>query len=173
MTADAPGDPHPGADGHLGAVRALIGSHLLVVPGVASAVLDGDDRLLLLRHADTGLWVLPGGAVEPCEQPAAAAVRETREETGIEVRPVAVIAVDGGVPHHKRYPNGDEVSYVTTVFRCEPTGGSLTRDGHEALELRWVPRDEVADLDGVAPWLARLLPHLRTTVARFERPEGA
>jgi ADP-ribose pyrophosphatase YjhB (NUDIX family) len=159
-----------GADGHLGRVRALIGTHLLVVPGVAAAVIDDRDRLLLLRRADSGLWVLPGGAVEPDEHPAAAAVRETREETGVEVRPVAVVAVDGGPGHHTRYPNGDEVSYVTTVFRCDPVGGTLAGDGDEALEVRWFARHEVGDLELLAPWVRGLLPHLTDDRAHFAPP---
>jgi ADP-ribose pyrophosphatase YjhB (NUDIX family) len=160
----------PGADGHLGAVRELVGTHLLVVPGVAAAVIDGRDRLLLVRHAATGWWVLPGGAVEPDEQPADAVVRETREETGVEARPTHVVAVDGGAGHHIRYPNGDEVSYVTTVFRCEPVGGRLDEDSDEVTAVRWVPRTEVADLEGLAPWLERLLSHLDREVAHFVPP---
>jgi 8-oxo-dGTP pyrophosphatase MutT (NUDIX family) len=160
----------PGADGHLGQVRRLVGSHLLVVPGVAAAVIDDRDRLLLLRHAATGWWVLPGGAIEPDEQPADAVVRETREETGIEVRPTRVVAVDGGPGHHIRYPNGDEVSYVTTVFRCVATGGRLHEDSDEADAVRWVALDAVAALDGLAPWLAGVLPHLTGGTAHFVPP---
>jgi 8-oxo-dGTP pyrophosphatase MutT (NUDIX family) len=160
-----------GADGHLGAVRDLIGSHLLVVPGVGGAVVDGDGRLLLLLHADSRRWVLPGGAVEPDEHPADAVVREVREETGLLVRPDAVVAVDGGPAHHTTYPNGDEVSYVTTVFRCVPVGGALHDGDRETLALRWVPLDEVAAVDGLAPWLRELLPHLTGDRTVF-RPAG-
>jgi ADP-ribose pyrophosphatase YjhB (NUDIX family) len=159
-----------GPDGHLASVRAILGSHLLVVPGVASAVLDVEERLLLMRHAESGRWVLPGGAVEPDEQPAAAAVRETREETGLEVRPVAVVAVQGGPEHHQRYRNGDEVSYVTTVFGCEPVGGALATHSAETLELRWVPRAEVSRLEPLAAWVRDLLPHLTGDLAWFEAP---
>jgi 8-oxo-dGTP pyrophosphatase MutT (NUDIX family) len=166
---DAP-PPSVGADGHLGDVRRLVGTHLLVVPGVAAAVIDERARLLLLLHAATGWWVLPGGAVEPDEHPAAAVVRESREETGIDVRPLAVVAVDGGPGHHIRYPNGDEVSYVTTVFRCVPTGGRLDDSGAETEALRWVPIDEAADVEGLAPWVAGVLPHLTGDVAHFEPP---
>jgi ADP-ribose pyrophosphatase YjhB (NUDIX family) len=148
----------------------MVGNHLLVLPGVASAVVDDRSRLLLLFHADSRRWVLPGGAVEPDEHPADAVVRETREETGLEVRPDTVVAVDGGPGHHRRYRNGDEVSYVTTVFRCTPVGGRLVGDDHEALEVRWVPLDEVRDLSDLAPWVGDLLPHLEGDRAVFHRP---
>jgi 8-oxo-dGTP pyrophosphatase MutT (NUDIX family) len=165
---------HTGADGHLAGVRAIVGNHLLVLPGVAALVLDDRSRLLLLFHADSRRWVLPGGAVEPDEHPADAVVRETREETGVEVRPDAVVAVDGGPGHHRRYRNGDEVSYVTTVFRCTPVGGRLRGDEHEALELRWVPLDEVATLTDLAPWVRDLLPQLGDDrVAVFRPPSRA
>jgi 8-oxo-dGTP pyrophosphatase MutT (NUDIX family) len=157
-------------DGHLGTVRELIGSHLLVVPGVAAAVV-ADDHLLLLLHAESHRWVLPGGAVEPDEHPADAVVREVAEETGLTVRPERIIAVSGGAEHHRHYRNGDEVSYVTTVFRCTPYAGELRRDEHEALDLRWVRSAEVPTVADVAGWVVDLLPHLDTEAARF-RPAG-
>jgi 8-oxo-dGTP pyrophosphatase MutT (NUDIX family) len=159
------------ADGHLGTVRELVGTHLLVVPGVAAAVL-ADDHLLLLLHAESHRWVLPGGAVEPDEHPADAILREVAEETGLRVRPERIIAVGGGSDHHRHYRNGDEVSYVTTVFRCTPTGGELRCDEHEALDLRWVPLAEVPAVDGVAGWVVDLLPHLDTEAARFRAAGG-
>lgn len=159
------------ADGHLGTVRELIGSHLLVVPGVAAAVV-ADDRLLLMLHAESDRWVLPGGAVEPDEHPSDAIVREVAEETGLTVRPERIIAVAGGSDHHRHYRNGDEVSYVTTVFRCSPVAGELRCDEHEALDLRWVARAEVPALDGVAGWVLDLLPHLDTAAARFRAAGG-
>lgn len=160
-----------GADGHLAHVRELVGDHLLVLPGVATAVVD-DGHLLLLLHADSGRWVLPGGAVEPDEHPADAAVRETREETGVAVRPDRIVAVDGGPDHHRRYRNGDEVSYVTTVFRCTAVGGALHERSHEAQAVRWVPLGDVPTLPDLAPWVARLLPHLDGDRAVFHPPAG-
>lgn len=144
---------------HLAGIRALVGPTLLTLPGVAVAVVD-DGELLLLRHADTGWWVLPGGMVEPEEHPADAAVRETEEETGVRVTVERIVAVQGGPGHRIRYRNGDEVAYVTTVFLARTVGGQLRPDGVEALELRRVPLDALAEVDGLAPWLAELVPAL-------------
>jgi 8-oxo-dGTP pyrophosphatase MutT (NUDIX family) len=72
----------------------------------SSAVVVSDRGVLLHRHKRLGLWLQPGGHVDPGEEPAAAAVRETREETGIvgehERLPAAVAHVDvhdGGRGH--------------------------------------------------------------------------
>ena len=50
----------------------------------SAIVLDGDGRVLLHRHKRLGIWLQPGGHVDPGETVAAGAVRETREETGLE-----------------------------------------------------------------------------------------
>ena len=140
---------------HIDAVRSLVGSMLLAVPGVAALVEDAAG-VVLLRHAESGLWELPGGAVEPAEHPADAVAREVFEETGLTVVPERILAVHGGPEHHVRYHNGDEVAYVTTVFGCRPIGGELRRDGDEALDLGVFPRQALAELD-LAPWVGRVL----------------
>jgi 8-oxo-dGTP pyrophosphatase MutT (NUDIX family) len=49
----------------------------------SAVVLDDDDRVLLHRHKRLGIWLQPGGHLDPGETPAQAAVRETLEETGV------------------------------------------------------------------------------------------
>ncbi len=51
----------------------------------SAIVLDGAGRTLLHRHKRLGLWLQPGGHVDPGEVPAEAALREAREETGVPV----------------------------------------------------------------------------------------
>jgi 8-oxo-dGTP diphosphatase len=65
------------------------------VPAVGSVVFRNDAVLLVKRGAEPnqGRWSLPGGALETGETVEAAAVRETREETGVDVRPVRLIDV--------------------------------------------------------------------------------
>jgi ADP-ribose pyrophosphatase YjhB (NUDIX family) len=104
---------------------------------VAAIIVNGADEVLLQRRGDSGHWSLPGGAVEPGEEPAQAVVREVFEETGLHVRPERIVGVYGGPTNRITYPNGDQVAIISTTFRCRVIGGSLQIDGDESLELRY------------------------------------
>jgi 8-oxo-dGTP pyrophosphatase MutT (NUDIX family) len=119
-------------------LRGKIGTDLVQLPSVTVLARDGRERVLLVRHSETGSWVLPGGAVEPHEVPADAAVREMWEETGIRVELPRVLGVYGGPEFHVTYGNGDEVSFVMIVFEGRPLSGEPREDGVEILEVRWV-----------------------------------
>jgi len=127
-------------------LRAKIGTDLVQLPSVTVLARDGRQRVLLVRHSESGRWVLPGGAVEPLEIPADAAVREMWEETGIRVELSRVLGVYGGPEFHVTYGNGDEVSFVMTVFEGRPVSGEARADGEEILEVRWVTPAEAARL---------------------------
>lgn len=152
-------------------LRQKVGADLVVVPSVSVLVFDAQGRVLLARHAETGRWVIPGGSVEPHEPPADAAVRETWEETGLHVEPTRVLGVYGGPTLHVAYSNGDQVSYLTTVFEGRVLGGQPRHDGVEILEVRWVPPAELAALDMPA-WVRLVLGDVLADRARthFQAP---
>jgi ADP-ribose pyrophosphatase YjhB (NUDIX family) len=137
-----------------------VGHDLLVLPSTAGFVVD-DGLILCIRHAANGQWTFPGGCVEPDESPHAAVVREVSEETGLETQVVQLLGVGGGPEYRVRYPSGDEVCYVSTLFECRVVGGRLQPDGREALEASFVPLERLKGLD-LSP-IARA--HLRTAVA--------
>ena len=60
-------------------------------------------------------WSVLGGAVDVGESPAAAAVREAREEISADVQLVRLVNVLGGPDYEVSYPNGDRTAYVTAV----------------------------------------------------------
>jgi 8-oxo-dGTP pyrophosphatase MutT (NUDIX family) len=138
-------------------LRAKVGNDLLVVPSVTGLVFDERSRLLLVRHSNGGLWVAPGGAIDPDETPEDAVVRELWEETGLLVEPVALVGVFAGPDLRVSYANGDETAYVMTIFECRALGGELRADGEETLEARWVALDELDDLP-LSRWARALLP---------------
>jgi ADP-ribose pyrophosphatase YjhB (NUDIX family) len=137
-------------------LRVLIGKQLLLMPSVSVLVQGDDDRLLLVRHADSGLWGLVGGAVEVDERPDEAAMRETQEETGLLVELTRLVTALGGPGFRVRYPNGDETAYVTIVYEARPVGGVERADGDEVLELGWFTHDDLRAIDLGAIALATL-----------------
>jgi 8-oxo-dGTP diphosphatase len=88
-------------------------------------------QVLLLRREVFILWDLPGGGIERNEEPASAAVRECREETGY------AIEVDrdvGRYLHQSVYGRGDQ---LTHAFRAHAVGGKPKSIGLEITGLRW------------------------------------
>lgn len=123
---------------HMKAVRDKIGHDLLATTAVSISIFDDQNRLLLGLDAETGLWTLPGGAIDPEEHPADAAVRECFEETGLLARPDRLIGVFGGPEFLIRYPNGDLTYYTVIAFEASIIGGALMPDGDEIATLRFV-----------------------------------
>ena len=149
-------------------LRALVGSRLLLLPGVAGIVRDADDRVLFIRRADNGKWGLPAGAIDPGETPADAVAREVREETGLEVRPARIAGVFGGAGFRVRYENGDEAEYTVIVFDCEVVGGALSPIDGEALELRYFAPEEAPQLQVAYPRSLLRPPRSSTEPPEFE-----
>lgn len=127
------GKADPGPDMYGSRVRP----GTLVKAGVGVIVSDGLGRVLLERRSDNGRWGLPGGAVEPGETWAEAAVRETLEETGLTVRIGFLVGVysDPGQGRIVTYPdNGDVRHLVDAVLSADIVSGEL-RLSPESLEL--------------------------------------
>ena len=143
--------------GYLRNLRSKIGPTLLLVPSVTALVFDDDGRILLVRHSNGGVWVAPGGAIDPGETPQDAVVREVWEETGLRVKPMHLCGVFSGPEFHVRYANGDEVSYVMAVFECDRVDGQLRADQEEVLEARYFVPAELQTVN-LAPWARLILP---------------
>jgi ADP-ribose pyrophosphatase YjhB (NUDIX family) len=112
------------------------------VPGVG-VVLRKGNRVLLVRRSrppGEGLWAVPGGRVGLGETLQAAAAREVREETGLEVEVGEVIWAGESIgPGHP-----PAWHYVIIDFLGRVTGGSL-QVGDDAAEVAWVALDEIGD----------------------------
>jgi len=122
-------------------LRAHVGHDLLWLSSATAVVQDGRGRILLARRSDTGSWALPGGIVDPAEQPADAAIREIFEETGVIAVPERLIEVT--VSPRFAYPNGDQVQYLDIVFSCRAVGGEARVNDGESLEVGWYSPDSL------------------------------
>jgi 8-oxo-dGTP pyrophosphatase MutT (NUDIX family) len=122
-------------------LRAKIGHRLLLQPGVVAVIVNPAGEVLLQRRSDNGEWGLPGGAMEPGEEPAETLVREIREETALEVVPERIVGVYGGPDFFVRYPNGDEAAILSITFACRPVAGEPRANDDESLEVRYFAPD--------------------------------
>lgn len=141
---------------YLRTLRTKVGHDLLLVPSVTALIFDEEGRVLLLKHSNGGVWVAPGGSIDPDESPQEAVIREVWEETELRVEPVALCGVFGGPDFRVRYDNGDEVAYVMAVFECEVVSGTPRADGDETLEARYFAKEDLADLN-LARWARTVL----------------
>ncbi|MER0242972.1 NUDIX hydrolase [Streptomyces sp. HSW2009] len=108
-------------------------------PGVAAAIIVHEGRVLMVRRRVSEgelSWQFPAGKVEPGERREAAAVRETREETGLTVEAVKLL---GERVHPK---TGRRMSYTA----CRILGGTAhIADAEELAELAWVAHGEIPE----------------------------
>lgn len=111
------------------------------IPAVGVVCLRGDKVLLVRRGRPPrlGEWSLPGGRIEPGERMVEAALRELREETGVEAQITGLIdVVDGLFPEAGRHYV--LIDYAARWLSGEPTAGD------DAVEARFVALDEVEAL---------------------------
>jgi ADP-ribose pyrophosphatase YjhB (NUDIX family) len=145
---------------YIAELRALVGVRPLILPGAAVIVLDTDRHVLLLQRADTGGWGLPGGFMEPGEHLEETARREVMEEVGLELDDLALLSVFSGPDQYYRYPNGDQVFNVTTVYTATARHTRMRLDPAEARKARFFPVTALpADL--IAPEVP-ILEHYRS-----------
>jgi 8-oxo-dGTP pyrophosphatase MutT (NUDIX family) len=134
------------APSYVQTVRGKIGNDLLMLSSASVILFDDKNCLLLAQNAESGFWMTVGGAIEPDETPADAAVRECWEETGMLIEPTALLGVFGGPAFRINYANGDTASYVVIAFEAQWIAGEARPDGVELSALRFVSRDEAAVL---------------------------
>ncbi|HTC94868.1 MAG TPA: NUDIX hydrolase [Terriglobales bacterium] len=113
------------------------------------AVIVADGQVVLVRRGREpllGQWSIPGGVVEVGESLRQAAAREALEETGLEVEAAEVLEVfESIVPGAELNAGKAQYHYVIIDFLCHTKSGEL-RAGGDALEARWVRRDQLAEL---------------------------
>jgi ADP-ribose pyrophosphatase YjhB (NUDIX family) len=94
-----------------------------------------DGKILLTRREDFETWVLPSGGVEDGESLAQAAIRETKEETGVDVELTRLVGV------YTRLSNMSPGYMV--LFAAKPVGGEIQCQPGETIEVQWFAFDEI------------------------------
>jgi ADP-ribose pyrophosphatase YjhB (NUDIX family) len=106
--------------------------------GVGALIFNRGNILLVERGKEPlkGYWSLPGGALETGETLEQGVIREVREETGLEVKPLKVLEIFERIIRDAQ--GAAEYHYVLIDYICRVTGGSL-RAADDASRAAWVP----------------------------------
>ena len=126
------------------------------IPGASALVRDERERVLLIRRTDNGLWALPGGMIELGETAAGAAVRETREETGVDIVITGLVGIYTDPGHVSVLDSGTVIAEFALCFHARPVGGEARADGVETSEVAWVEVSDLERLDLMPTQRARL-----------------
>ncbi|MGZ9584010.1 NUDIX hydrolase [Paenibacillus marinisediminis] len=98
---------------------------------------DSRSKILMVKNKDNESWTLPGGAVEKNETLEIAAIREAKEETGLDIKVFGIVAVN-------EYINeGKNEHIVFFTFRAEIVSGieEIIRPD-EILEIEWIDLEQ-------------------------------
>lgn len=128
-----------------------------------SAIVVGPRGVLLLKHKRLGIWLQPGGHVDADETPWDAALREAREETGLEVSFAGPLD-DDGVPeliHVDVHAGGRGHTHLDTRYLLDGGDADPAPPADESQEIGWFSWGDAIELadDGVRS----ILDHLRST----------
>ncbi|MFJ7587153.1 NUDIX hydrolase [Streptomyces sp. NPDC097617] len=116
-----------------------------LVPAASAVVVDEGGRVLLQRRTDNGMWALPGGKMDLGESIGECAIRETFEETGVNVEITGIVGTYTNPGHVFAYSDGEVRQEFSICLLARPTGGTL-RTSDESFEVAWFAQDAIDDL---------------------------
>jgi mutator protein MutT len=126
-------------------IRSKVGHEKIILVVALTLIFDEEGKVLLQKRSkDEELWSFPGGMMELGESAEETAVRETKEETGLDVEITSLFGVYTKYFH--QYGNGDNVQPIAIVFNSRIIGGELIVDGTETHDLRYFKPEEAPKL---------------------------
>ncbi|MFB6560740.1 NUDIX domain-containing protein [Streptomyces sp. NPDC056400] len=125
----------------------LIGDHApeQAVVAASAVVTDGEGRILLRRRRDNGLWALPGGGMDFSDSLPGTAVREVKEETGLDVEITGLVGMYTDPRHIIEYSDGEVRRQFNVCFAARVTGGTVATSD-ESTEIRFVSPSDLGAL---------------------------
>ena len=117
-----------------------------IAPSVNVVVENGRGEILLIRRSDNDNWALPGGAIDLGESMTQAAVREVKEETGIDCEITGLVGIYTDPKHIILYTsNGEARQEFSIVLTALEVGGAPTPSG-ESTQVVWTTPSDAVNL---------------------------
>lgn len=113
-------------------------------------MIERDGSLLLDGRVDPPGWALVAGRMEDQESLVDTLRREVTEETGLVITGYRLFGVFADPSRIGRYADGNTFQVVTVAFEVDVEDFGRLRQSAESEELRFVPRDELGELDLIA-----------------------
>lgn len=119
---------------YLSWIREKVGRKRILINAANIVIFDRDGKILLQkRSAEKELWGFPGGMMELGESAEETALREVKEETGLEVKIDSLLGVY--TKYFDEYENGDQTQPIVIIFTGKIIGGEFKLDYKETFEL--------------------------------------
>lgn len=125
-------------------IRKKFGHDELILNYAGCIIFDEDDRLLLQKRSDCEQWGFLGGMVEFGESVSETAVREVKEESGLDVEITSLYGVYS--KYYAEYTNGDKAQPIVHLFKAKIIGGELIEQNDETLELKFFELNHIPPL---------------------------
>ena len=133
-----------------------IGADARLEPSAAAIIFDESrEKVLLTQRSDNGRWCLPGGGMDPGESASEACIRETMEETGLEVRVTRLVGIYTSPDLIIEYADGNCWQPVAMTFEADIVGGEL-RLSDETTDYGYFLVDRLDDVDLMEHHLERI-----------------
>jgi len=136
-----------------------------IAVAVSAFIQNEHGRILMIRRTDNDMYSIPGGQVEPGETLTQAAIREVKEETGIDIHVIELIGLYSDPSHVIAYDDGEVRQEFSICFRAQPINGEL-RTSSESKEVRWIELTQLASLN-IHPSIHLRIHHGLNSVSPF------
>ncbi|ONI79105.1 NUDIX hydrolase [Kribbella sp. ALI-6-A] len=132
-----------------------------MVPSVNVVIENEAGEVLVIQRSDNGNWAVPGGAIDLGESMTQAAIRETREETGIECEITGLIGIYTDPKHIILYTsNGEARQEFSILLKGRALSGTPT-PSDESTKVEWVATSQLDSLQMDRSMQMRIEQYLR------------
>jgi ADP-ribose pyrophosphatase YjhB (NUDIX family) len=117
-----------------------------LVPSVNVIVTNEAGDILMIRRSDNDNWAVPGGAIDLGESVRQAAIRETKEETGIDCEITGLVGIYSDPKHVIHYTSNDEVRQEFSIVLTARLMGGEPTPSDESREVHWIRPSAIGGL---------------------------